>query len=226
MRIKEIAHTRVRYGYRRIHTMLCREGWTINHKRVYRLYKKEGLQMRNKIPKRRVALKVRSLPTLAVSKNECWSMDFVSDELFNGQKIRALTIVDNCTRESPFIKVETRMKGLDVAQALDQAIRTHGKPKTIKVDNGPEFISKELDLWAYVNKIALDYSRPGKPTDNAFIESFNSRFRQECLNQDWFMSLEDAKDKVEKWRIEYNLERPHSALGYKTPSEFAAHLAG
>lgn len=221
MQIKDIALARTRYGYRRIHTLLQREGWTVNHKRVYRLYSEQNLQMRNKIPKRRVQIKLRKDKPVIAAKNDCWSMDFVSDSLFSGKKIRVLTIVDNFTRESPAIELDHCLKGSDVVRTLEQAVKRHGKPKVIKVDNGPEFISKELDLWAYSNQVTLDFSRPGKPTDNAFIESFNSRFRQECLNQHWFLNLEDAKDKIYSWWLEYNSHRPHSSLGYKTPQEFA-----
>jgi putative transposase len=148
-------------------------------------------------------------------------MDFVADELFDGSRIRILTIVDNFTRDSPYIMVRKGLKGQEVVKALEEAVRRHGKPGTIKVDNGPEFISKDLDLWAYCNQGKLDFSRPGKPTDNAFIESFNSRFRQECLNEHWFLSLEDAKDKIKEWWEDYNKNRPHSSLGNLTPYEFA-----
>lgn len=220
-RIKEIATVRVHYGYRRIHTLLQREGWKINVKRVYRLYCKESLQMRLKVPRRTVSVKVRREVCLATTKNACWSMDFVSDELYSGHRIRFLTILDNFTRESPGIGVGVSCKGTDVVRFLEEAIRAHGQPEAIKVDNGPEFISKELDLWAYGRGVKLEFSRPGKPTDNAFIESFNSRFRQECLNEHWFLSLEDAKEKAENWRKDYNENRPHSSLGNSTPKEFA-----
>jgi putative transposase len=143
-------------------------------------------------------------------------MDFMSDQLFTGVKIRLLTI--NFTKLSPAIGVGYHYKGADVVFTLQKAILRHGKPKVIKVDNGPEFICKELDLWAYSNQVRLDYSRHGKPTDNAFIESFNSRVRQECLNQHWFLSLADAVAKIEAWREDYNSYRPHRSLGYLTPS--------
>lgn len=152
-------------------------------------------------------------------------MDFVSDELFTGQRIRILTIVDNFTRESLCAKAQHRFKGIDVAMTLEAVIEEYGKPMVIKTDNGPEFISKEVDLWAYRHQIKMDFSRPGKPTDNAYIESFNGRFRQECLNQHWFLSLEDAQSKITDWRIDYNQARPHSSLGQQTPEEFAAGCA-
>jgi len=219
-RIREISTTRVRYGYRRITTLLQREGWRVNHKRVYRLYREEGLQMRHKVPRRRVAAKLRDDRTEATRPNECWSMDFMSDELFDGRRLRILTIVDNFSRVSPLIGVGFRYKGYDVVRALQEAARRFGAPERIRVDNGPEFVSKEVDLWAYANNVVLDFSRPGKPTDNAFIESFNSRLRQECLNQHWFLSLEDARSKIEFWRLDYNRERPHSSLSNQTPEAF------
>lgn len=224
-RIKELAAVRVRYGYRRILILLKREGWKINHKRVYRLYRREDLQMRLKPPRRRVSIKQRLEKTLARRKNECWSMDFVTDELFNGRRIRILTIVDNFTRESLCASAQLNYKGVDVVKALDAVIQEHGKPGSIKMDNGPEFISKEVDLWAYANEVKLDFSRPGKPTDNAFIESFNGRFRQECLNQHWFLSLEDAQSKIAAWKEDYNKVRPHSSLGDETPEKFAMSQA-
>jgi putative transposase len=177
--------------------------------------------MRLKVPRRKVSIKVRKEQMVANRKNECWSMDFVSDQLYSGHRIRFLTIVDNFTRESPGVGVGVSCKGTDVVRFLETAIQEHGQPEVIKVDNGPEFISKELDLWAYGRGIKLDFSRPGKPTDNAFIESFNSRFRQECLNQHWFLSLDDAREKAEIWRKDYNEKRPHSSLGNITPQEFA-----
>lgn len=178
--------------------------------------------MRQKIPKRRVSVKLRQIRIPSVRQNECWSMDFVADQLFNGQKLRCLTIVDNHTRLCPAIGVGFRYTACNVVNTLEQAVKRYGKPDCIRVDNGPEFISKELDLWAYANNVTLDFSRPGKPTDNAFIESFNSCFRQECLNQHWFLSLDDAQEKIEAWRNEYNEVRPHSALGDLTPTFFAA----
>ncbi len=146
----------------------------------------------------------------------------MSDQLFDGHRIRLLTIVDNHTRESLDIHVSQRIRGCEVVQVLEGVAAEHGKPQTIQVDNGPEFISKDVDLWAYWNHVKLDFSRPGKPTDNAYIESFNARFRLECLNEHWFLSLEDAREKIEEWRQDYNAHRPHSSLGNVSPEEFAA----
>lgn len=223
-RIRALAAQKPKYGYKRITILLRREGWKVNPKRVYRLYKQEGLEMRKKVPKRRVSVQYRQERAEATQPNECWSMDFVSDALFNGQKLRCLTIVDNHTRLCPAIGTRFRYTACNVIETLDTAIKQYGTPSCIRVDNGPEFISKELDLWAYANKVTLDFSRPGKPTDNAFIESFNSRFRQECLNQHWFLSLKDAQEKIRAWQIEYNTVRPHSALGDLAPTVFAASL--
>ena len=220
MRIREIAATRVRYGYRRIHVLLCREGWQINHKRVYRLYREEGLHLRSKRPRRHVSAAHRESRVVASCPNESWSMDFVSDALFNGRRLRALTVIDNYTRECLAIEAGSGITGQQVADVLDRIGLTRTLPGTIFCDNGPEFISKSLDRWAYENGITLNFSQPGKPTDNAIIESFNGSFRDECLNTNWFMSLEDARRKIEAWRTHYNVSCPHMSLGYRTPQEF------
>ena len=216
-RIREIAETRVRYGYRRIHVLLRREGWPVNAKRVYRLYREQGLQLRNKSPKRRVKAKLREDRAPATTANQIWAMDFVHDQLFDGTRIRILTIVDTFTRLSPAIQARQSFRGVDVVETLERVSRQLGYPKTIRLDNGPEFISKELDLWAFMHDVTLDFSRPGKPTDNAFIESLNGKFRAECLNANWFLSLDEARRKCEAWRRDYNEVRPHSAIGNKVP---------
>ena len=226
-RIREIAATRVRYGYRRIHLLLRREGWRINPKRVYRLYREMGLQLRNKTPKRRVKAKLREDRQSATQPNETWAMDFVHDQLATGRKLRVLTIIDTFSRFSPAIEPRFTFRGPDVVEILEEVGRQVGFPKAIRVDQGTEFVSRDLDLWAYQRGVTLDFSRPGKPTDNAFIESFNGKFRAECLNAHWFMSLDDARRKCEAWRRDYNEERPHSAIGNKAPIELidrsAAH---
>ena len=221
MRIKEIANTRVHYGYRRVHVMLKREGWQDNVKRVYRLYQEQGLSLRMKRPKRNKSARLRQPKHVVTAMNQIWSMDFVADALFDGRKLRALTVVDNYTRESLAIDVGQSLKGDDVVATLNRIAATRGLPATIKVDNGSEFISKVMDRWAYERGVELDFIRPGKPTDNAKIESFNGRFRQECLNLHWFLSLEDAKGKIEAWRQYYNETRPHSALQLESPAHFA-----
>jgi putative transposase len=207
----------VRYGYRRIHVLLKREGWHVNAKRVCRLYREMGLQLRNKSPKRRVKAKLRDDRQDAVGPNDIWAMDFVHDQLFDGRKTRALTMIDIYTRYSPAIEVRHSFKGADVVATLERVARDVGYPKTIRLDNGPEFISKELDLWAFMRGVTLDFSRPGKPTDNAFIESLNGKFRAECLNANWFLSLDEARRKCEAWRRDYNEVRPHSAIGNEVP---------
>jgi len=152
---------------------------------------------------------------------DCWSLDFVSDALFDGKRIGALPVLDAFTRECLDIEVDQRISGEHVVATLDAIVATRGAPRTLRCDNGPEFISKVLDKWAYDNGVTSDFSRPGKPTDNAHVESFNSRLREECLNANWFMSIEDAKDKIEAWWRDYNLERPHGFLGFRTASEYA-----
>ena len=222
MRVKEIAEVRVSYGYKRIHTLLLREGWRINHKRVYRIYRQEGLMLRRRGPKRHVTARRRAAQPAAAAPNESWSMDFMSDQQADGHRVRVLTLVDNFSRESLALEVGQRFRGEDVAAILERVCRWRGTPRSIHVDNGPEFTSKALDLWAFTNKVQLDFSRPGKPVDNTLIESFNGRFRQECLNQEWFASLEEARQKAEAWRSEYNEVRPHSSLGNLAPREYAA----
>jgi len=221
-RIREIAHLRVSWGYPRIWIQLRRDGWRINRKRVYRLYREEGLCMKRHKPRRHRSCSTRVERPSASRPNESWSMDFMSDELFNGHRIRLLTIVDDFTRESLAIAVDQRLTGGRVAEVLDRICASRGRPQRIRVDNGTEFTSKRLDQWAYLKGVQLDFSRRGKPTDNGLIEAFNGRLRAECLNENWFLSMDDAREKVESWRRHYNGERPHSALGYLAPEEFAA----
>ena len=221
MRLRDLAASRVSYGYRRLWVLLRREEWMVNHKRVYRLYREEGLRIRPKRPRRHVSHQRRELRTVAARRDERWSMDFMSDELFDGRRIRVLTVVDHFTRECPALVVDGSITGQRVVSMLAE-LALHGRvPQTISVDNGSEFISKALDRWAYLNGVELDFSRPGKPTDNAMIEAFNARLRAECLNESWFLSLGDAREKVERWRRYYNAERPHGALGDRSPQEFA-----
>ena len=219
-RIKEIANTRVRYGFWRIHILLKREGFPDNHKRTYRIYKEEGLNLRNKRPRRSKSGAHRMERPENNTLHQCWSMDFVSDQLFDGRRFRALTLVDNYSRQCMAIRVGQSIKGADVVNIMEDVKQYYRViPQRIQVDNGSEFISKDFDKWAYENKVVLDYSRPGKPTDNPFIESFNGSFRDECLNTNWFLSLEDAEEKIEAWREEYNNFRPHSSLNGLTPAE-------
>ena len=220
-RIKAIAATRVRYGYRRIHVLLCREGWRVNHKRVYRLYKDEGLSVRKRARKR-VSREARMPALVSAGPNECWSLDFVSDALAWGRKIRMLTVVDAYTRESLAIEVDTSLPGVRVARVLDRVITERGAgPAEITLDNGPELTSRALDQWAYERGVRLRFIEPGRPIQHAFIESFNGRLRDECLNEHWFLTLVHAREIIDEWRIDYNQRRPHSALGNLTPLEFS-----
>ena len=221
LRIKEITDTRVHYGYRRVHVLLRREGYVDNVKRVYRLYREQGLSLRLKRPRRNRAAQLRQPKQLAVAMNEIWSMDFVADALFDGRKLRMLTVVDLYTRECLAIEVGQSLRGEDVVRVLNEVAQERGLPRAVKSDNGREFISKIMDKWVYERSVALDFSRPGKPTDNAAVESFNGRLRQECLNANWFLSLADAQEKIAAWREDYNESRPHSALDWATPAEFA-----
>jgi putative transposase len=220
IRIRDLAAVRVRYGYKRLHVLLRREGWKINHKRVYRIYTEEGLAVRTKKRKKRVSA-VRVVRPGATVPNQRWSMDFVSDSLHDGRRFRVLTLVDHFTRESPAIEVGSSIPGRRVVEVLERLAFTTGLPEIITVDNGPEFTGRALDEWAHRKGVKLDYIRPGKPIENAYIESFNGRLRQECLDENWFTSIEDAKIKIESWRIDYNEQRPHSSLGNETPQAFA-----
>ena len=223
-RIREISQTKVRYGYERIHIELQREGWKVNRKRVYRLYVEEGLSLRYKRPKRHVSAIHRKPREAITNLNEVWGMDFVSDELFNGRRIRALPIIDLFSRECLALFVAHNIRGDDVVQILDSIAKERGFPRMLRCDNGPEFISKVLDKWAYQHAVKLDFSRRGKPTDNAFVESFNGRLRDECLNAHHFPTLENAREILSAWKQEYNERRPHSALNYQTPAAFAAAM--
>jgi putative transposase len=220
LRIRELAAARVRYGYRRLHILLQREGWRVNAKRIFRLYQLEGLSLRLKSRKKRVSAPrvVRS----ATRPNERWSMDFVADCLADGRRFRALTLVDNVSKVSPTIEAAFSFAGGRVVAVLERLAGTYGLPQAISVDNGPEFISRAMDAWAYRHGVRLEFSRPGKPTDNPFIESFNGHFRAECLGQHWFQSLEEARAIIEAWRVDYNTVRPHRALGQLTPEAFLA----
>ncbi|MDH4910066.1 IS3 family transposase [Xanthomonas euvesicatoria] len=224
-RIEEIAAVRVRYGFWRIYVLLRREGWKANHKRVYRLYCQAGLKLRRKRPRRRKAAAHRLERTVLTAPNQVWSMDFVADALFDGRRFRALTVVDNFTKESLAIEVNQNLKGEDVVAVMERLRYQRDLPQRIQTDNGSEFISMVMDRWAYDNGVTMDYSRPGKPTDNPFIESFNGSFRDECLNMHWFLSLDDAREKIENWRVDYNHFRTHSSIGDVPPAEFAAQFA-
>lgn len=201
--------------------MLRREGWQVNHKRVRRLYRLDGLQLRMRMRRRKHMCLHRGPAPKAQSLHERWSMDFVHDQLFDGRPSRVLTVVDQWSRQSPLLEPAFSTSGQAVAEALDRWVKQHGAPVSITVDHGTEFTSKALEAWAWKNGVKLDFIHPGKPAENGYIESFNGRLRDECLNVHQFFSLEDARAKIEAWRIDYNQHRPHSSLGHLTPSEYA-----
>jgi putative transposase len=220
LRIREIAHARPRFGYQRIHVMLRREGWAVNKKRVRRLYRLDGLQLRARIRRRKHMCLHRGPVPVPSAPHERWSMDFVHDQLFDGRPFRILAVVDQLSRESPLIEVDFAMSGQRVAEALEARTVDMPAPVSITVDHGSEFTSKALEDWAWQRGVKLDFIRPGKPMENGHIESFNGRLRDECLNVMQFMSLDDARERIEAWRVDYNQHRPHSSLGHLTPSEF------
>ena len=221
-RLRELAGTHVRYGYRRLTVLLRREGWHVNAKRIYRLYREEELIVRTKL--RRKMARRRPVPIgVAARPNQCWSMDFVSDKLADGRSFRILTVVDQFTRECVKLEADRSMTGMKVVQALERAQQERGSlPKSITVDNGSEFCSRAMEAWAMSHEVQLCFIRPGRPVENGFIESFNGRLRDECLNVEWFTSLDDARQKLAKFREHYNQQRPHSALADRTPAAFAA----
>lgn len=223
-RIIELAAERPRFGYPRIHALLRREGLEFNRKRVYRIYRQESLQLRRKKRKRAAAAPRRAIP-VPDQPHRRWSMDFVSDSLRTGQQLRTLNVVDDCTRLCTVQVVDTSISGRRVARALDIAAECYGLPECIVVDNGPEFTSRALDQWAYDHGVELCFIEPGKPVQNAFCESFNGKFRDECLNQHAFDDVEDAREKIEAWRQDYNACRPHESLGWLSPEEYASSLA-
>jgi len=223
-RLRVIALARPRFGYRRLTVLLRREYGAINHKQVYRWYRQEGLQVRRQ-RRKRVAVTDRVVPQVPERAGEQWAMDFMRDTLANGRTFRTLNVVDACTRECLAIEVDTSLPGLRVTQVLDRLTAGWGVPHTIRVDNGPEFAGKVLDAWAYAKGVHLDFIDPGKPTQNGLLESFNGKFRDECLNGHWFRDLSKARRLIEAWRIDYNEERPHSALGNVPPRVFAMQLA-
>lgn len=220
MAIRDVAQSRPRFGYKRILTILRRQGHQIGKNKVYRIYCEEGLQVRTKRRKKTVSRRRLSLPR-PKAVNRIWSMDFVHDELVEGRSFRLLTIVDHFSRESVAIEIGFSLRAPDIIRTLSRLKLTRGLAKIIVVDNGSEFSGNEMDLWAHENGVQLHFIRPGKPTENAYIESFNGRLRDECLNTNIFYTLDEAKTVVEKWREDYNDWRPHSSLGNETPSSYA-----
>lgn len=219
-RMKAIAHERRRFGYRRLHVLLRREGYEVNHKRLFRIYREEKLTVRRRGGRKR-AMGTRSPMLMPTAPNERWSLDFVSDQLTDGRRFRVLTVVDDCTRECLALVVDTSLSGLRVARELETLITSRGRPKMIVSDNGTEFTSNAILGFADRHRIDWHYIAPGKPMQNAFIESFNGRLRDELLNETLFPSLSYARAAVAGWRSDYNLNRPHSRLGWMTPTEYA-----
>lgn len=220
--IRDIAQTRLRFGFKRIHVVLQRRGIHVNIKRVYRLYCLEGLQIKRKRPRRHVSSAVRSdMHQAPCAPNQSWAMDFMAATTANGGKFRILTVLDLFTRQSLAIEVGRWLRGDDVVRVLNRLVLHRPAPRSMHCDNGAEFTGRLLDLWAYHQGVELCFSRPGKPTDNALIESFNGRLRDECLNTHWFSSLEEAQRETELWRLDYNENRPHMGLKGLTPNEYA-----
>ncbi len=217
-----VAQEKPRYGYRRLHVLLERRGWKINHKRLYRLYREGNLAVR-RIRRKRVIRPAGPVVHLS-RRNQEWAMDFVSDGLATGRGIRAFTIVDSYTRECLAIEVDSSLSSRRITRVLEWIIQQRGKPETLRCDNGPEFTSRHFLSWSEEKQVNVHHIQPGKPMQNGHVESFNGRFRDECLNANWFSTLQDARQKIERWREEYNGLRPHSSLGYRTPTEFAACL--
>ena len=220
-RLRELASTHVRYGYRRLTVLLKREGWKVNAKRIYRLYDEENLKVRG-VERKKSARRQRVPQSQAVRPNQCWSADFVSDKLADGRSIRILTVIDQFTRECVWLEADRSMNGPKVVAALNRAIAERGAaPESMTLDNGSEFAGRAMEAWAMEAGVQLCFIRPGRPVENGFIESFNGRLRDECLNVEWFPSLEDARRKLASWRDHYNHHRPHSALADRAPAAFA-----
>lgn len=219
-RMKAIAHERRRFGYRRLHVLLKREGLVVNHKKLFRLYREEKLAVRRRGGRKR-AIGTRAPMLIPLRPNERWSLDFVSDQLTDGRRFRILTIVDDCTRECLALVADTSLGGVRVARELDQLIASRGKPQMIVSDNGSELTSNAILGWAGDAKVEWHYIAPGKPMQNGFIESFNGRLRDELLNETLFSSLNRARAVLAIWRADYNGSRPHSKLNWQTPSAFA-----
>lgn len=222
-RLRELAEQRRRFGAPRLHVLLRREGWIVNHKRTERLYREEGLALRRKRHRKRAAGVRVTLPT-PTRPNERWSMDFLHDRLVDGRRFRVLTMVDDYSREAPAIVADTSLTGARVVEVLERLAEARELPGFITVDNGPEFAGSALDAWAYQRGLKLQFIEPGKPVQNAYVESFNGRLRDECLNEHWFTTLDEARGLLEVWRQDYNTVRPHSSLGNLTPAEFVRSM--
>lgn len=218
-RLRELAAERPRFGYRRLHALLRREGITVNHKRIERLYREEGLAVRRRARKAPGRIR-RGRPSAPERANEQWALDFLEDALASGRKIRLLSVIDVFTREALALEVDTSLPASRVVRVLDRLASERPLPAQIVLDNGPELISRVREEWAHRQAVTLHFIDPGKPIQNAHCESFHGRVRDECLNEHWFLSLTDARQLVAAWRQDYNQQRPHSALDYRTPEEF------
>jgi putative transposase len=223
-RLRELAAQRPRFGYRRRHVLLRREGIVVNHKRIERLYREEGLAVRRRTRKSLTRIR-RGHPLPPGRANEQWALDFLQDALASGRKLRVLSVSDGFTREALALEVDTSLPGSRVVRVLQRLLGERERPRQLVLDNGPELISRALEEWAYHHTVALHFIDPGQPIQNAHCESFHSRLRDECLNEHWFLGLGDARQIVEAWRQAYNHARPHSALDYQTPVEFAQGAA-
>lgn len=221
MRIRELAMTRPRFGYLRIHVLLRREGWRVNRKRIHRLYCLEGLRVRMRVRRRKRLSLHRGPVPQPTAANQNWSMDFVHDQLLDGRRFRVLTVIDQWSRESVSVEPGFSLTGRSVADILEEISRRRSLPRAITVDHGTEFTSRALDDWAWQRGVQLDFIRPGKPVENGLCESFNGRLRDECLNVTEFTSIDHARHILTAWQDDYNHHRPHASLGHLTPSEYA-----
>ncbi len=222
-RLVELAREKPRFGYRRLHVLLGRSGEHVNHKRVHRVYRDAGLMIRRK--KRKHCVRVGKPLLARTAANQEWALDFLHDAVECGRVIRVLSVVDVYTRECLALEVDTSFASRRVTRVLDAIVAERGHPQAIRCDNGPELTSRHFLAWAVERQIELLHIQPGKPTQNAHVESFHGRLREECLAVSWFQNLFDARRKIAAWRTDYNQERPHSSLGYRTPKEFAAAQA-
>jgi putative transposase len=218
----KLARQKPRYGYRRLHAVLERRGQAVNVKRVYRLYVEQGLAVRRRRRKRLV--REQQIEPRLIRANQEWAMDFIVDGLANGRMIRILSVVDAFTRECLVLEADTSLGSGRVTRALDRLIEQRGQPESVRSDNGPEFTSRRMLGWAEERKINLIHIQPGRPMQNGHVESFHGRLRDECLNASWFRTLNDVRRTLDNWRQEYNCERPHSSLAYRTPAEFSRTL--
>jgi putative transposase len=224
-RLRTLAAERRRFGYRRLHVLIRREGTIVNHKRLYRIYREEGLTVRRR-RRKKLRAEGRGLPEPAIRLNQRWSLDFMSDALDDGRRFRSLDVVDDCSRECLAMEIDTSLPGDRVVRVLDRLVYMRGKPDELLMDNGPEFTSRVVDDWAYANGVRLRFIDPGKPVQNAYVESFNGKARDEFFNDQWFESIQEARSKAEAWRRDYNEVRPHSSLEDVPPAEFARRLTG